>query len=134
MTPIKYDGESLNLRFDMQAWLELEDAGASFYEMQDAFHADERGRFTPEQVDKLLSYMAVFINSGYRQAGSARRVEAQDLRALTPAQFFKLRIAVMDEVSASMRFEAQDDRPARRDLVLEELDKKKEAASSATAG
>lgn len=118
---IKASSKELRLRWDVAAWLELEDGGYSIERVL----AETQGE-TPHRA--WLAFAAAMANSGARHAGEVANVTAEWLaQQLTPAQLRQAKAACMVAYLLGNRRQNAEDDDTEVDAVLEELKKKKDA-------
>ena len=126
MIEIKAGGRMLPLTFTMDAWMSIEAEICSFYDIGGIFRRDEKGRLSADQIKKAISIIRIMANCGLEEKGEQPDVTDEWLsKTLKPGRFIEAQAAVMNEIADSMEFEQKPDPDAPRDLVLEELNKKK---------
>ena len=119
---IKAGGRVVRLRWDLKAWLELEDGGYSIGRVLAETQSE-----TPHRA--WLAFMAAMANSGARHAGEPADVTAGWLAEhLTTTQMREAEAAcTLAYLLGNRRQNAEDD-DTEVDAVLEELKKKRDAA------
>lgn len=112
----------MRLRWDLKAWIELEESGYSIERVLE----ETRGE-TPLRA--WLAFAAAMANSGARHAGEPADVTAGWLEEhLTPTQMRTAEAACTAAYLLGNRRQNAEDDDTEVDAVLEELKKKRDAA------
>lgn len=117
-------GRKTGLRFDVQAWLEAEEAFGSLEAMIRRMDEGER------PMEAALTLAAIEINAYERHAGGTPDATVEWLRAsLAPKEAAMLTARAKLALTKGMRREHAEDDDEDVDLVAREIEKKTEKAS-----
>lgn len=117
-------GRKTGLRFDVQAWLEVEEAFGSLEAMIRRMDEGER------PMEAALTLAAIEINAHERHAGGTPDATVEWLRAsLAPKEAATLTARAKLALTEGMRREHAEDNDEDVDLVAREIEKKTEKAS-----
>lgn len=122
-------GRVLAVRWDVPAWMELEENGYSLDELTDEM-------FSKKPTKARIVFASALINSGARQKGEKADMTPEWLKAnLTTSQLKALtNLCNMAYIMGNHRENAADeDGEEEVDAVLEELQKKREAEAEKEA-
>jgi hypothetical protein len=122
MTNIKIGGREIPLLFEMPQYAELEEAVGILSDTPALFL---KGKF---RIKNVAAAIRVMGNGGLEAAGE--RPDLTDewvLKNMRPAWLRTYQIAILAAITAGMHMETQEEK--ERDLVLEELERKKEPGS-----
>lgn len=124
MKGITIAGRKTGLRFDVQAWLEVEEAFGSLEAMIRRMDEGER------PMEAALTLAAIEINAHERHAGGTPDATVEWLRAsLAPKEAATLTARAKLALTEGMRREHAEDDDGDVDLVAREIEKKTEKAS-----
>lgn len=116
-------GKELKMYFDLQAWLDAEEAYGSLEEM---YKQLEEGK---APMRNALTLAAITANAGARHAGREPDVTTEWLMEnLSPKQARAINTMAKIAVIKGMKRETADDEDDAVDVVAEELQKKTEEA------
>lgn len=117
---MKINGKAVELRWDLRAMMELEEAGHGVGKLFDEMTGE-----TPTKARLLVA--AAMINSGAAHKGEKMEMTAEELqKALTPAGLNTLTWLTSLAIRVGMRREQPDDNDDETiDVVLEEMEKKR---------
>lgn len=117
-------GRKTGLRFDVQAWLEVEEVFGSLDEMIRRMDEGER------PMEAALTLAAIEINAYERYTGGTPDSTVEWLRAsLAPKEAVMLTARAKLSLTKGMRREHAEDDDGDIDLVAREIEKKTEKAS-----
>lgn len=124
MIRMKVGERNVQLRFDVQAWLEVEEAFGSLEAMIRRMDEGER------PMETALTLAAIEINAHERHAGGTPDATVEWLRAsLSPKEAAMLTARAKLALTEGMRREHAEDDDEDVDLVAREIEKKTEKAS-----
>lgn len=124
MIRMKVGERNVQLRFDVQAWLEVEEAFGSLDAMIRRMDEGER------PMEAALTLAAIEINAHERHAGGTPDATVEWLRAsLAPKEAAMLTARAKLALTEGMRREHAEDDDEDVDLVAREIEKKTEKAS-----
>lgn len=124
MIRMKVGERNVQLRFDVQAWLEVEEAFGSLEAMIRRMDEGER------PMETALTLAAIEINAHERHAGGTPDATVEWLRAsLAPKEAAMLTARAKLALTEGMRREHAEDDDEDVDLVAREIEKKTEKAS-----
>lgn len=124
MIRMKVGERNVQLRFDVQAWLEVEEAFGSLDAMIRRMDEGER------PMEAALTLAAIEINAHERHTGGTPDATVEWLRAsLAPKEAAMLTARAKLALTEGMRREHAEDDDEDVDLVAREIEKKTEKAS-----
>lgn len=132
MTEISIGGRNIPLVFNYDAWAEMEETVCKLANLDEVLNSDNRAKEPAEKTNdskaRFARLLAVLGNQGLEMDGKERDLTEKWVRKnIRPAQYVELKMAVIREIDDGMRMETETKDPnAPRDLVLEEIDKKKQ--------
>lgn len=112
----------LTMRFDLQAWIDVEETFGSLEALFDALETGKKAMITQ------LELAAITANAGERYAGREPDISAEWLKKnLSPKQAQKISLMAKAAIIRGMKREnADDDDEEPVDVVAEEIQKKTE--------
>lgn len=92
---------------------------------------DRSGFGKPEHLEAVAKLVSILGNAGLEESGSAPDLTAKKvLRSIKPGQFSDIMSACMQAMHEGMESEIKDERENEpKDVILEELERKKEVTS-----
>lgn len=132
MTEINIGGRKIPLVFNYDSWAEMEETVCKLANLDEVLNSDSRAEElhpkTNDSKARFARLLTVLGNQGLEMDDKERDLTEKWMRKhIHPAQYVELKMAVIKEIDGGMRMETETKDPhAPRDLVLEEIDKKKQ--------
>lgn len=126
---LKIGKREIPLRFRMNQFIELEEELGNLGEIREKLTTDRH------RLKNLIFCIRVLGNAGLKAAGQEPDLTDEKLReTMEPHQLMAYQVAVLGCLSKENKSEAQQERDenTERDLVLEEIDAKKDPVNSHT--
>lgn len=126
---LKIGKREIPLRFRMNQFIELEEELGNLGEIREKLTTDRH------RLKNLIFCIRVLGNAGLKAAGQEPDLTDEELReTMEPHQLMAYQVAVLGCLSKENKSEAQQERDenTERDLVLEEIDAKKDPVNSHT--
>ena len=126
---LKIGKREIPLRFRMNQFIELEEELGNLGEIREKLTTDRH------RLKNLIFCIRVLGNAGLKAAGKEPDLTDEELREIMePHQLMAYQVAVLGCLSKENKSEAQQERDenTERDLVLEEIDAKKDPVNSHT--
>lgn len=127
MVKTKIAGREIPLLFDMVSWSQMDAEVCQLFRIKEVlgFKSEEK---TSTNLKDLISITRILGNEGLEEAGEKPDLTDQWLlKNIRPRQMAEIRMAIIAAIDEGMGTETEekkDDEP--RDLVLEEINKKKQ--------
>lgn len=128
MARIKIGGREIPLLFDMVSWAQMDAEVCTLARINEVLGYDRENK-TSTSVRDMVSIVRILGNEGLECAEEATDLTDKWLmKNMKPAQFSDVRMAVITAIDEGMATETQGKKGADepRDLVLEEINKKKQ--------
>lgn len=132
MVSIKIAGREIPLIFDLRSWMQMEKEVCVLARVDDIlkYKTEER---TCRNLSDIVSLVRIFGNEGLKK--SDQEADLTDdwlIEHIKPNQMVTIRIALMGVMGVGFASEQiKKDEGGERDLVLEEINKKKRKAADA---
>lgn len=125
MNTLRAGGRTLRLRFDLQAWLEIEERFGSLDAMMAALSGEER------PMRASLDACAALVRAGARHAGEPDAPDATWMAAhLSPRQASEMIRIAREAIVMGLRREHVEQEDEDVDVVAQELQKKRAEPSA----
>lgn len=132
MVTIKIGGRKIPLLFNLRSWMQMEKEICVLARVDEIlrYKAEER---TCNNLSEIVSLTRIFGNEGLKQNGQEPELTDEWLiEHIRPNQVAAIRIALMGVMGEGFASEQlKRDENAERDLVLEEINKKKRETADA---
>lgn len=132
MISVKIAGRQIPLVFDLRSWMQMEQEVCVLARVDEIlkYKAEER---TCKNLSEIVSLVKIFGNEGLKIDGQEADLTDEWLTEhIRPYQVAAIRIALMGVMGEGFASEQlKKDEGAERDLVLEEINKKKREATDA---
>ena len=127
MTELTIGKRKIPLVFDMDSWIEIEENVCALSRLNEVVGQHNMQGRKSDMLRSLVAMVRIMGNEGLELDGQPKDLTDEWLKKnIRPGQMLDIKVAVITEIDKGMRLETVEYKEnEERDLVLEEINKKK---------